>query len=366
MDLVAYVARVAETDAPERVARALGGRGDPEIRDRAPVAAHMGARFSARACALQRRLVRQRLRDAGRSGRGEVHRPSHAARLPAGLDPHRDLPRRGHGGVRPDPRRQRGARRPQWSPLPLRLRQIPVARPCRGCAQDPRGDGRGGETMAQYPRRRPRDRRACRVGDPGRPKGGRRRDRVQLDAGDQRRRDQCGPQRPRAAHAAPSGSTSARSVSRDQIPTLETHVEDRPRGCSGSRAPTDWPWTLQTGGERPIRFPRVRGGAGRSISFGTRPAASGNRNGCSGHSPPCGVVASSDSSAQVLLRASVATMDFAGEAQRRPAHDEAPRKCDILRDRRAAAYDAPPRYRGRAGLASPAVSPVAYAGGADA
>jgi hypothetical protein len=32
MDLVAYVARVAETDAPERVARALGGRGDPEIR----------------------------------------------------------------------------------------------------------------------------------------------------------------------------------------------------------------------------------------------------------------------------------------------------------------------------------------------
>ena len=118
MDLVAYVARVAETDAPERVARARRERrsGDP---DRAPVAAHMGARFSARACALQRRLVRQRLRDAGRSGRGEVHRPSHAARLPAGLDPHRDLPRRGHGGVRPDPRRQRGARRPQCRLFPF-------------------------------------------------------------------------------------------------------------------------------------------------------------------------------------------------------------------------------------------------------
>ena len=83
MDLVAYVARVAEFEVPERIARTLDGRSDP-IEYSQPVVSDLAARLSARAGALQRRLVRQRLGDAGRSGRGEVHRRPHAAGLPPG------------------------------------------------------------------------------------------------------------------------------------------------------------------------------------------------------------------------------------------------------------------------------------------
>ena len=112
------------------------------------------------------------------------------------LDPHRDLQGRGCRGRCPDPRRERGAPGPARQAAAVRIRAVPVA------ASMSRGTRMTRVPMAGVAKKwrnteiaAPAPSALSSPGDRGRARGRSRRDRIQLDAGDQRRSDQRRAQR---------------------------------------------------------------------------------------------------------------------------------------------------------------------------